>query len=102
VALAEIAGNSAVSRVLNDTCEKLVLKRRIEGVFARRLEVLRTATGKYFMRSSARTRSERRRSCDLTCKRSRIFYSSRSKCALARCARVSRHIDNGVKHVVSA
>ncbi len=30
--VAEIAGNSAVCRVLQDTCEKLVLKRRIEGV----------------------------------------------------------------------
>lgn len=30
--VAEIAGNSAVCRVLADTCEKLVLKRRIEGV----------------------------------------------------------------------
>ena len=30
--LAEIAGNSAVCRVLEDTCEKLVLKRRIDGV----------------------------------------------------------------------
>jgi DNA-binding GntR family transcriptional regulator len=32
IVVAEIAGNSAVTRVLNDTCEKLVLKRRIEGV----------------------------------------------------------------------
>jgi len=32
VIVAEIAGNGAVTRVLNDTCEKLVLKRRIEGV----------------------------------------------------------------------
>ena len=32
VIVAEIAGNNAVARVLNDTCEKLVLKRRIEGV----------------------------------------------------------------------
>lgn len=30
--VAEIAGNSAVCRVLEDTCEKLVLKRRIDGV----------------------------------------------------------------------
>jgi DNA-binding GntR family transcriptional regulator len=30
--VAEIAGNSAVCRVLQDTCEKLVIKRRIEGV----------------------------------------------------------------------
>jgi len=30
--LAQIAGNSAVYRVLDDTCEKLVLKRHIEGV----------------------------------------------------------------------
>jgi len=29
--LAEIAGNSAVCRVLQDACEKLVIKRRIEG-----------------------------------------------------------------------
>lgn len=41
VALAEIAGNSAVCRVLNDTCEKLVLKRRIEGVSHGGFEVLR-------------------------------------------------------------
>jgi DNA-binding GntR family transcriptional regulator len=41
VALSEIAGNSAVSRVLNDTCEKLVLKRRIEGVSHGGFEVLR-------------------------------------------------------------
>jgi DNA-binding GntR family transcriptional regulator len=32
VIVAEIAGNGAVTRVLNDTCEKLVLKRRIEGI----------------------------------------------------------------------
>lgn len=30
--LAEIAGNNAICRVLEDTCEKLVLKRRIGGV----------------------------------------------------------------------
>ena len=30
--IAEIAGNNAVCRVLEDTCEKLVLKRRIDGV----------------------------------------------------------------------
>ena len=30
--VAEIAGNSAVCRILDDTCEKLVLKRRIDGV----------------------------------------------------------------------
>ncbi|MGH7886513.1 MAG: GntR family transcriptional regulator, partial [Candidatus Binatia bacterium] len=30
--IAEIAGNSAVCRVLADSCEKLVLKRRIDGV----------------------------------------------------------------------
>lgn len=41
VALAQIAGNSAVSRVLNDTCEKLVLKRRIEGVSQGGFAVLR-------------------------------------------------------------
>ena len=41
VALSEIAGNSAVSRVLNDACEKLVLKRRIEGVSHGGFEVLR-------------------------------------------------------------
>ncbi len=41
VMLAEIAGNSAVTRVLNDTCEKLVLKRRIEGVSHGGFEVLR-------------------------------------------------------------
>ena len=39
--LAEIAGNSAVARVLNDTCEKLLLKRRIEGVSHGGFEVLR-------------------------------------------------------------
>ena len=30
--VAEIAGNNAVCRVLEDTCEKLILKRRIDGV----------------------------------------------------------------------
>ena len=30
--IAEIAGNNAICRVLEDTCEKLVLKRRIDGV----------------------------------------------------------------------
>jgi DNA-binding GntR family transcriptional regulator len=41
VIVAEIAGNSAVARVLNDTCEKLVLKRRIEGVTHGGFAVLR-------------------------------------------------------------
>jgi DNA-binding GntR family transcriptional regulator len=41
VTLAEIAGNGAVRRVLNDACEKLVLKRRIEGVSHGGFEVLR-------------------------------------------------------------
>jgi len=30
--IAEIAGNSSIARILDDACEKLVLKRRIEGV----------------------------------------------------------------------
>lgn len=30
--IADIAGNRAIARILDDTCEKLVLKRRIEGV----------------------------------------------------------------------
>jgi len=30
--IAQIAGNSSISRILDDACEKLVLKRRIEGV----------------------------------------------------------------------
>jgi DNA-binding GntR family transcriptional regulator len=41
VTLAEIAGNGAVRRVLNDACEKLLLKRRIEGVSHGGFEVLR-------------------------------------------------------------
>jgi DNA-binding GntR family transcriptional regulator len=39
--VAEIAGNSAVCRVLQDTCEKLVLKRRVEGVSHGGFAVLR-------------------------------------------------------------
>jgi len=39
--LAQIAGNSAVFRVLEDVCEKLVLKRRIEGVSHGGFSVLR-------------------------------------------------------------
>lgn len=39
--LAHIAGNAAVCRVLDDTCEKLVLKRRIEGVSHGGFAVLR-------------------------------------------------------------
>jgi DNA-binding GntR family transcriptional regulator len=39
--LAQIAGNSAVCRVLEDVCEKLVLKRRIEGVSHGGFSVLR-------------------------------------------------------------
>ena len=30
--IAQIAGNSSIARILDDACEKLVLKRRIEGV----------------------------------------------------------------------
>lgn len=30
--IADIAGNSSIARILDDACEKLVLKRRIEGV----------------------------------------------------------------------
>jgi DNA-binding GntR family transcriptional regulator len=41
IVVAEIAGNTAVARVLNDTCEKLVLKRRIEGVSQGGFAVLR-------------------------------------------------------------
>jgi len=39
--VAQIAGNHAVCRVLDDTCEKLVLKRRIEGVSQGGFAVLR-------------------------------------------------------------
>lgn len=41
IALAQLAGNSAVCRVLDDVCEKLVLKRRIEGVTHGGFSVLR-------------------------------------------------------------
>lgn len=39
--VAQIAGNHCVARVLDDTCEKLVLKRRIEGVSHGGFAVLR-------------------------------------------------------------
>lgn len=39
--VAEIAGNNAVCRVLEDTCEKLILKRRIDGVSQGGFGVLR-------------------------------------------------------------
>jgi DNA-binding GntR family transcriptional regulator len=39
--VAQIAGNHSVARVLDDTCEKLVLKRRIEGVSHGGFAVLR-------------------------------------------------------------
>lgn len=41
IKLARIAGNQALCRVLDDTCEKLVLKRRIEGVSHGGFAVLR-------------------------------------------------------------
>lgn len=41
LALAQLAGNRAVWRVLDDVCEKLVLKRRIEGVTHGGFSVLR-------------------------------------------------------------
>jgi len=41
LAVAQIAGNNAVCRILDDACEKLVLKRRIEGVSHGGFSVLR-------------------------------------------------------------